>query len=112
MKKFFSLLLFVVIVISCVSVPVLAKNVVTTTTGMDTRYFGSALEDKAYVTFRSNDTYLHHMRFVIGLKDKNGNIRGDVDHGVYFDGVSTSYSHYVDHSFKNKVYYKHKFSLY
>ncbi len=112
MKRIISLLLFAILIVACISVPVFAKDAVTTTTGITSRYVGSTLEDRAYVTFRSNDHYNHYMRCEIGLKGSDRIVRGKSDVAVYFDGVSTSYSKMVPHSLQNKVYYKRGLSLF
>lgn len=105
MKRVFVILFSLVIIIGCISYPVAAYS---KKTSMTTRYYNSFLADKANVRFKTQTRNAETIDFHIGLKGCDNKIRGDYPQHAIVAGYSciTCSSHWVDHEWKNKVYFR------
>ena len=101
MKKTIILMLSLVTVIGCMSMPAAAY---TKKVWMTARYNNSILEDKAYAQFTAYKW--EYVSFLIGLKGKDNKIRGDRKYNVYFKDTIQRASYPVDHYSQNEEFLK------
>ena len=99
MKKTIVLLLSLATVIGCMSLPAAAYS---KKVWKSTAYYNSYMADTAHVKFTT--TKFELISFTIGLKGKDGKIRGDKSETWLIKGTGTKDSSPVDTAFNNSTY--------